>query len=79
MNQNDTTATERVSEPERSEGSLERVVRAQLREIESWIAKGKGTWPEKNYIRDEAWHRWQGEALALRSVLRQAGLDPDAP
>lgn len=59
--------------------SLERVVRAQLREVESWLAKGKGTWPEKDYIRDQTWHTWQGEVMALRSALRNAGLDPDAP
>jgi len=30
------------------------------------LAMGKGTWPKADYVRDELWHRWQGEEMQYR-------------
>jgi len=42
--------------------------------IEAWnglIDKGKGTWPNANYVRDEVWTSWRSERRALEDVLRR--------
>lgn len=39
--------------------------RARLK-IETNLSRGKGTWPQADYIRDETWHNWLGHEQALR-------------
>lgn len=46
---------------------------ARLRSVEELLARGKGEWPKNDYVRDETWATWQGERLALRSVLQSSG------
>lgn len=36
------------------------------------IARGKGTWPQQDYVRDETWASWQGQLSVLESILRRA-------
>ena len=48
-----------------------------LKQVEELLRKGKGTWPEKGYIRDSDWDNWLGEQRALRSIVRSWGVDPD--
>jgi hypothetical protein len=44
---------------------------AELADVDSRLAKGQGTWPQPDYIRDATWNMWQGERLALGRVLRK--------
>lgn len=41
-----------------------------LAEDQARIDKGKGTWPQPDYVTDESWARLHGHADALRSALR---------
>ncbi len=55
--------------------TLEQAVINRLREIEAKIAKGKGTWPNSDYVRDYEWDGWIGARNNLRWVLQDAGID----
>lgn len=55
------------------DGSKAGMISRRLDEVHALIAKGRGEWPQSDYVRDETWHRWQGEELALRWVMRQYG------
>jgi hypothetical protein len=33
------------------------------------LDRGKGTWPEPDYVRNETWNYWRGEEAALRQAL----------
>ena len=48
-------------------------IEARLRETEGVLAKGKGAWPNSNYIKDAVWEHLQGQAYALRDVIRAMG------
>ncbi len=41
------------------------------------LRRGKGTWPQNDYIRDEIWHQWEGQEQASRwianDILKEAG------
>jgi len=54
---------------------LEECVRRNLENVNRKIEGGKGTWPEPGYIKDDDWAHLVGESYALRSVLRDAGLE----
>ncbi|MFW9873077.1 MAG: hypothetical protein ACFFG0_08260 [Candidatus Thorarchaeota archaeon] len=54
---------------------LEKVIRKRLEEITELINRGKGTWPKKNYVRDDIWNLWKGEKFALEMILRDVGLE----
>jgi len=49
---------------------------AERDEYAALIAKGKGTWPQPDYVRDETWHHWQGALSVLESAVRR--LPPDS-
>lgn len=46
------------------------------RDIESCLDKGKGTWPNVDYVRDQVWDGWNAAIVHLSSCIRDAGLDP---
>lgn len=58
-------------------GRLLGKLRSMYADVSALIARGKGTWPQNDYVRDETWAHWQGESIALRELLRCAGIDPD--
>lgn len=37
----------------------------EMAEVESNIERGKGTWPNKDYVRDDTWLRWYATHRAL--------------
>ncbi len=41
----------------------------ELREADERLAKGKGTWPNSDYVKDDTWNHIRGQAYALRRVL----------
>jgi hypothetical protein len=58
--------------------TLEESVRKRLKEVRELIARGKGTWPNPDYVQDHVWDAWNGERHVLRMVLIDAGLkDPE--
>lgn len=50
-------------------------VKTRLKEVNSLIGRGKGTWPQKDYVKDETWAGWQAERNCLQMVLQRAGFD----
>jgi hypothetical protein len=34
------------------------------------IDKGKGIWPQDNYVRDDTWTAWNAKLSELNSILR---------
>lgn len=54
---------------------LVEAVKTRLKEVNELIARGKGTWPQKDYVRDDTWAGWQAECHCLRMVLQRAGFD----
>jgi hypothetical protein len=54
---------------------LVEAVKVRLKEVDDLIARGKGEWPNQNYVRDEIWAGWQAERHCLRMVLQRAGFD----
>lgn len=63
---------QRAEQAEEAAGAMKDAIRSRLIEVEEMVARGKGTWPEKNYVRDDVWARWQGELLVLRSLNNKA-------
>ena len=55
---------------------LHDAVWSRLRAVQQLIARGKGTWPNSDYIRDATWDGWYGELRALESALVAAGFNP---
>jgi hypothetical protein len=57
--------------------TLEGAVRKRLRDLDALIADGKhdDKWPHPSYVPDATWHSWLGQAMVLRIVLSDAGLD----
>ncbi|TXH49893.1 MAG: hypothetical protein E6Q97_21580 [Desulfurellales bacterium] len=49
-------------------------LKAESQDINERISKGKGTWPNQDYIRDETWSIWQGEKATLDRVLHKIKL-----
>jgi hypothetical protein len=48
-----------------------------LRCVEDRLRKGKGTWPNDDYVRDHVWDGWIGQSAVLRGVLSDAGFSSD--
>lgn len=48
-------------------------------ETEANLARGKGTWPQADYIRDETWANWQGQEQALRWARAAILAEADKP
>ena len=44
---------------------------AQRNEYALLIEQGKGTWPEKDYVRDDTWNYWQGALAKLEQAVRR--------
>lgn len=42
------------------------------------IDRGKGTWPEDGYVRDDTWAGWQARLGELDGLLCFCGIDPYA-
>jgi hypothetical protein len=53
----------------RERDGLRRAIDQRLRATEALIARGKGVWPERSYVRDEQWACWQVEVMSLKSIL----------
>lgn len=49
------------------------IIKQELQVYDDLIEKGKGTWPNEDYVRDSRWHSWHGSKMALRSVLYKIG------
>lgn len=47
-----------------------KLIEDHLAKVDERIACGKGTWPGPDYVRDEIWSSWSGEAYALRGAIR---------
>jgi len=58
--------------------TLEQAVFDRLRDTEARIARGQGNWPGESYVRDHVWYGWIAERDALRRILWEAGINPDA-
>ena len=39
--------------------------------VDGLIARGKGEWPNKDYVRDEIWSNWHHESIVLGGILRR--------
>jgi hypothetical protein len=46
-------------------------------DVDARLAKGNGTWPQHDYVRDETWAQWQAESWMMRRVFQV--LDRHAP
>lgn len=44
-------------------------------DIQALLKKGKGVWPQKDYIRDEQWNFLRGRAYALNELRNKLGED----
>lgn len=54
-------------------------ITGRLKRTEEQIARGKGEWPNKDYVRDEAWACLQQEVMTLKSILFAAAhYNPEA-
>jgi len=38
------------------------------RHVTEVLSRGKGTWPEHHYVRDDTWSAWRAEQAALMSL-----------
>ncbi len=60
---------------------IEALIAKMASEIQAKLDRGKGTWPNDDYIKDEIWHQWQGELFALHvlanAIARGEWLPPD--
>jgi len=52
--------------------SLEQCVRERLAEVMAKISKGKGIWPERDYVKDDDWAFLLGQRYILDKVLWDA-------
>jgi len=43
-------------------------IKERLDHYESLISKGKGEWPNNNYVRDSTWDSWHGARCVLNSL-----------
>ena len=59
------------------ECSLIDLIRSELAEYELLIAKGKGTWPEGNYVRDDIWNSWRTTIYVLSRLLQKIGVETE--
>lgn len=48
-------------------------VKGRLRVLEEAVARGKGTWPNSDYVRDSRWDGWLAERSSLRFILGKCG------
>ena len=47
-------------------------LQAEYDQVTASLAKGKGEWPKKGYVRDEVWARWRARRTALACAIREA-------
>ena len=50
-------------------------IKTELKEVQLRLKKGKGIWPNSNYVRDEIWASLKGEEVTLKSILYR--FDPE--
>lgn len=44
-------------------------IKLEAKELKGLLDKGKGTWGNSDYVRDELWARWEGELCVLEMLL----------
>ena len=50
------------------------IIHAEIAKYESLIQRGKGTWPQNDYVRDSVWDAWNAKVSVLRSILDKFGI-----
>ena len=50
-------------------------IRKELEEVQLRLKRGKGTWPQKDYITDDIWAMWRSDEITLKSILHR--FDPE--
>jgi hypothetical protein len=48
-----------------------KIAEAYRDEIAALIAKGKGTWPQSDYVKDETWASWHGRHAAADEIAHK--------
>lgn len=45
----------------------------ELARLDAQIERGKGTWPNSDYVTDDTWSRWHSQQSVHKRVLEIAG------
>lgn len=56
-----------------NEAKLETALREELAIFEGLLCKGKGTWGQFGYVRDDVWNVWIAKRDLLQHLLRRTG------